>query len=175
MSVKPFPENFRVIAGDGTLRNWPWESQEFNDPRVGKEGTNRHWTKEDGLNEAKKRQHAIGWNCLNQFGPVEDTAGRKFLPQGMKCDFGLRAEMYFPSCWDGKNDDSPDHRSHVAYPTGVEAGECPPGFPIRLPTLLFEVIWNTHSFVSRGNGQLVLSNGDTTGKVFFLLFVMGND
>lgn len=159
VTVKPFPENFRMIAGDGTLRSWPWPDQKTNDPRFGV------WTEEDKYNEDKKRQHAIGWNCLNgNGGPVEDTLGRKFLPQGMHCDYGLRAEIVFPSCWDGIHDDTADHRSHVAYPTHVESGECPPGFPVRLPTLLYEVIWNTHELVSKRKGRLVASTGDCTGE-----------
>jgi hypothetical protein len=28
----------------------------------------------------------------------------------------LSAKITFPGCWDGKNLDSPDHRSHMAYP-----------------------------------------------------------
>jgi len=32
------------------------------------------------------------------------------------CGGGWRVTVTFPSCWDGKNLDSPDHRSHVAYP-----------------------------------------------------------
>ncbi|TGZ76601.1 hypothetical protein EX30DRAFT_289100, partial [Ascodesmis nigricans] len=172
VSVKPFPENFRMIAGDGTLRSWPYPSWEVNDPRLrGKGG----WSPEDELNEAKKRQHAIGWNCLNQYGPVEDTIWRKNIPQGKKCDFGLRAEVVFPSCWNGKDEDTSDHRSHMAYPSLVEAGECPEGYPIRLPTLLYEVTWNTWPLVQKGNGRLVLATGDPTGYGWHADFMNGWD
>lgn len=29
------------------------------------------------------------------------------------CGGGWRVSLHFPSCWDGKNVDSPDHKSHV--------------------------------------------------------------
>lgn len=31
------------------------------------------------------------------------------------CPAGLMVNVRFPTCWDGKNLDSPDHMSHVAY------------------------------------------------------------
>jgi len=41
-----------------------------------------------------------------------------------------------PSCWDGANLDSADHRSHVAYPKRGEAdGKCPKTHPVRLPQI----------------------------------------
>lgn len=39
------------------------------------------------------------------------------------------AEIDFPSCWDGEHLDSPDHRSHMAYPTVTG---CPPDHPEQL-------------------------------------------
>lgn len=41
-----------------------------------------------------------------------------------------------PSCWDGKNLDSVDHRSHVAYPDYGERGylACPTGYPFVIPS-----------------------------------------
>lgn len=29
------------------------------------------------------------------------------------CKGGIRSNIIFPTCWDGKNLDSPDHKSHV--------------------------------------------------------------
>jgi hypothetical protein len=39
------------------------------------------------------------------------------LPKKM-CEGGIRSVITFPTCWDGKNLDSPDHMSHVTYATG---------------------------------------------------------
>jgi Domain of unknown function (DUF1996) len=35
-----------------------------------------------------------------------------------------------PNCWDGVNLDSPDHRSHMAYPVG---SRCPATHPVNIP------------------------------------------
>jgi len=39
----------------------------------------------------------------------------------------------FPNCWDGVNIDSPDHKSHVVYPS---RGVCPDDHPVALPRLI---------------------------------------
>ena len=44
----------------------------------------------------------------------------------------LRLHVTFPSCWDGRRLDSPDHQSHVAYPM---RGRCPRTHPVALPQL----------------------------------------
>ena len=56
------------------------------------------------------------------------------------CAQGIRATITFPSCWDGKNTDSPDHRSHVAFlSTGPDNGTCDdPAFPYTLPRIFME-------------------------------------
>lgn len=166
-----FPPDFRMIAGDSRLREFPYPAWESNDPRYG------GWTQEDWFNEPKKAAHGIGWNCLNYDQKAEDTLGRKNIPQKMACKSGLRAEIVFPSCWNGKDSDSPDHKSHVRYPNLVESGDvCPEGFEHRLPTLLFEVIWDINPYIESGfKGQLVLSTGDTTGYGYHGDFMNGWD
>lgn len=42
----------------------------------------------------------------------------------------------FPECWNGRDLDSPDHQSHLAYQVG---GVCPAGFPVRVPRLSLNV------------------------------------
>jgi len=52
-------------------------------------------------------------------------------------------------CWDGTNLDSPTHSTHVSYPasgTFESNGPCPATHPVKLPQLMFEVIWDTTSF-----------------------------
>ena len=64
------------------------------------------------------------WACKGE--------GVKYLAPP-KCTAGIpRAIVHFPQCWDGKNLDSPDHRSHVAYP---RAGACPSTHPVKIPHL----------------------------------------
>jgi hypothetical protein len=52
----------------------------------------------------------------------------------------------FPDCWDGVRDDSPDHKSHMAYSTfaGSETGYvCPPSHPRLMPQLILENLYDT--------------------------------
>ncbi|KAK4111073.1 hypothetical protein N656DRAFT_712378 [Canariomyces notabilis] len=88
------------------------------------------------------------------------------------CDGGIRTTVTFPTCWDGKNIDSPDHKSHVAYPeTGTfeSTGTCPKTHPVRLPQLMYEVMWDTTPFNDKdlwpedGSQPFVWSTGDSVG------------
>ncbi|KAJ2915086.1 hypothetical protein MD484_g5354, partial [Candolleomyces efflorescens] len=85
------------------------------------------------------------------------------------CTGGIRSNIYFPACWDGKNYDSADHASHVAYPNGGFFGtSCPSSHPVRLPLLFLEIVWDTRPFNDRSlwpsSGQpFVFSMGDPTG------------
>lgn len=47
------------------------------------------------------------------------------------------AKLVFPDCWDGRNLDSANHKSHMAYSTG-ERSSCPSGHPVKLPQITFE-------------------------------------
>lgn len=85
------------------------------------------------------------------------------------CPGGIRATITFPSCWDGRNLDSPDHRSHVAYTPNraVLAGDrCPASHPVRIPQLMYEMQWDTSQFndpkyFEGGKQPFVYSTGDT--------------
>ncbi|KAH8672839.1 hypothetical protein BGZ60DRAFT_373976 [Tricladium varicosporioides] len=98
------------------------------------------------------------------------------LPSGA-CLGGIRSNILYPTCWDGKNLDSPDHKSHVAYPvagpqtfTGSSVGDkCPTTHPIKIPQIMLEIVWDTTGFNNKadwpadGSQPFVLSTGDTTG------------
>ncbi|OLN81142.1 WSC domain-containing protein-like protein 6 [Colletotrichum chlorophyti] len=117
-------------------------------------------------------QRAISYVCLGNSGP--QTSG---FP-GRNCPNGLRLQILFPSCWDGKNLDSPDHKSHMAYPSAVDNGRCPLSHPKRFPTLFYEVIFNVNEFKDRwynGKQPFVLSNGDPTGYGLHGDFINGWD
>ncbi len=55
----------------------------------------------------------------------------------------LVTEIWFPQCWDGVHLDSPDHKSHMAYPSGG----CPASHPVALP----EITFNIHYLVTEAN------------------------
>jgi hypothetical protein len=44
----------------------------------------------------------------------------------------LDLSLTFPNCWDGVHLDSPDHRSHMAYPV---SGRCPKSHPVVVPRI----------------------------------------
>jgi hypothetical protein len=67
------------------------------------------------------------WSCLHA-GHV--PASRDFVT----CPPGTMLESYldFPQCWNGRDLDSPDHKSHMAYPVN---GDCPSSHPVPVPKL----------------------------------------
>jgi hypothetical protein len=71
------------------------------------------------------------------------------------CDAG--AQVYqvivFPQCWDGRNLDSPDHKSHMSYVVVAAGGSgyaCPASHPVALPEITFNVIYT----VQKANAAL---------------------
>jgi len=86
-----------------------------------------------------------------------------------------RAQINFPSCWDGKRATSDDN-SHVSYvENDIENGKCPAGFK-RIPSLFYEIFYDVDPDVmNSGTGHFVLSNGDTEGYSFHGDFANGWD
>lgn len=80
-------------------------------------------------------------------GPQPDAARWKCVDGGdnlvgssiQNCPAGaeLWQEIFFPQCWDGKNLDSPDHKSHMAYPSRG----CPSTHPVALPEISFNIVY----------------------------------
>jgi hypothetical protein len=65
---------------------------------------------------------------------------------------GYRANRTDNRCWDGRNLDTPDHKSHVAYGQGAGAnggGSCPSTHPVKLPQVMYELMWNVTNFSDR--------------------------
>ncbi|KAI9722984.1 MAG: hypothetical protein M1812_001433 [Candelaria pacifica] len=156
-NVKAFPDGFTMIAGDTNLRNFSWPVP---DP------PKSEWSG-DQVSQLALSQKALGFNCLDYKKTPEPSLYRHFLPDYdytiANCPDGIRFELMFPSCWNGKDTDSKNHKSHMAYPSTVNDGECPKGFETRLVSLFYETIWDTHSFAGKSGGQFVLGNGDPTG------------
>jgi hypothetical protein len=67
------------------------------------------------------------WSCLH--GPGV-PASKNFV----NCPAGTMLESYldFPQCWNGRDLDSADHKSHMAYPV---ANACPSSHPVQVPKL----------------------------------------
>ncbi|CAG8959306.1 hypothetical protein HYFRA_00013076, partial [Hymenoscyphus fraxineus] len=98
------------------------------------------------------------------------------------CPAGIMVNQRFPTCWDGVNLDSPNHMDHMAYPeTGTfeSQGPCPASHPVRMPQVLFEVVWDTKAFNNKndwptdGSQPFVWSFGDATGYANHADYVFG--
>jgi len=158
--VTAFPKGFRMITGDPMIRK----------------------KKPSDINNVES--WALSFRCWedtewlgssNRYPPGAGQYDTVHLPN-KACGGGIRANIFFPSCWDGKNIDTPDHKSHMAFPLGeVNAsmgiiwhnGTCPESHPVKVPTILFETYWDTRPFSDMwptdGSQPFVLSMGDPTG------------
>jgi len=149
--ITAFKPGFRMLVGDPTRRTA--------DPNMKRQNCYRCYTGPNfgGDTSAPCQDSKI------DFAGLPPTA----------CKGGIRSNIHFPTCWDGKNLDSPDHRSHVAYPTSGPAtflslgGNCPSTHPVRIPQLMYEVVWDTTPFNNEwptdGSQPFYFSYGDNTG------------
>ena len=157
-----------MITGDVNRRNF---SLEVPDP------PKSNWQGVD-LEQPSLEQKAVGFNCLNYNVNPEPSLYRHTLPDksymDANCLSGMRLEMMFPSCWNGKDVDSANHKDHVAFPDQVMTGSCPEGFETRLPSLFYETIYDTYAFKDKA-GQFVLSTGDPVGTSYHGDFMTGWD
>lgn len=158
--IQAFPPGFQMISGDTFRRNSTLPSSSNPD------APDPNSLHPDDTSQSALRQKALGFNCLHYQSTPEGSLQRHGLPSkeylDTNCNDGIRLELMFPSCWNGKDADSPDHQSHVAFPDGVMAGTCPQGFDKRLPSMFYETIFDTSAFKGKA-GQFVISNGDPTG------------
>ncbi|KAK8084302.1 hypothetical protein PG997_005573 [Apiospora hydei] len=149
-TVTSFKPGFRMLVGDSALRTSAGQQKQL---------CHRCYTN-------VQQTPFGGAPCVD--GSGMDTAQ---LPPG-GCDGGIRATITFPTCWDGVNLDSPDHKSHVAYPASgsfESTGPCPSTHPVRLPQVMYEVMWDTREFNDKstwpedGSQPFVYSMNDETG------------
>ncbi|OAA59619.1 hypothetical protein SPI_05817 [Niveomyces insectorum RCEF 264] len=143
--VTAFKPGFRMLVGDAALRT------------------------------AGSKDRKVCHRCMNAGADrnnIECSApDTESLPKG-PCGGGIRTVITFPTCWDGKNTDSPDHKSHVAYPpsgTFDQNSPCPTTHPVKIPQVMYEVMWDTRPFNDKslwpedGSQPFEWSNGDKTG------------
>lgn len=79
----------------------------------------------------------------------------------------LKAVIIFPSCWDGRNTDSRDHRRHMAYPTGRG---CPRGYPVHVPKLVLHIrypITDGRGYYLSSDAGANMTNGMSLHADFF--------
>ncbi|KAK7757100.1 hypothetical protein SLS62_000647 [Diatrype stigma] len=142
-----FPEGLQMVAGDPSLRTF---------------------------DDSDLAQKAVSHMCLFE-NPDEQGRGSEetnSLPLEQCSD--IRSQVTFPSCWDGQNLDSADHKSHMSYPDpqygNYNGGPCPASHPVALITLFYEFHFDTSPYDDR---NFVFAQGDKTGHGFHGDFVNG--
>ncbi|MCX6047118.1 MAG: DUF1996 domain-containing protein [Chloroflexi bacterium] len=85
------------------------------------------------------------WSCLGE--PDSSTTDFVVCPAGSK----LELLLDFPDCWNGRDLDSTDHKSHMAYSINQA---CPANYPVAVPVLQFKL-----RYASRGEAGMRLASG----------------
>ncbi|KAJ2912997.1 hypothetical protein MD484_g7421, partial [Candolleomyces efflorescens] len=165
--VVSFAKGFRMIVGDPMLRT------------------------DKNINPRSPQAFALTFRCYDGVpgsdwayapgvGPFESIG----LPK-KACPGGIRSNTFFPTCWDGKNLDTPDHHSHMRFLDAPVPsfgifylnGTCPSTHPVRVPGLFLETVWDTKPFLDiwpkDGSQPLVYSMGDPTGFGHHADYVFG--
>lgn len=111
-SIQPIPLGLKMIAGNGAAV--PGQEQDT----------------------SVVRWHCQSWESSDATNPRWSTT----IPECVAPD-RLRMDIFFPSCWDGENLDSEDHKSHLTYPSnpsGTANGTvCPANHPVPIIRVSF--------------------------------------
>ncbi|BCJ55481.1 hypothetical protein Asp14428_69560 [Actinoplanes sp. NBRC 14428] len=98
------------------------------------------------LDEFRNAPGAVeGWEC-------GDSVRNWDFPANCVAGSQLNMRYQAPSCWDGLHLDTPDHKSHMAYPV---VGICPASHPVAVPMIEFKVAFP----VSGNMANVRLSSG----------------
>jgi hypothetical protein len=101
------------------------------------EGTRDYWSMSYGCWSNEANTVPIPLAAQKRFHTIADVVAAG-CPVGARLHVGLDA----PTCWDGKNLDTADHRSHMIYaPDGTDKGMgyvCPADHPYVLPVISYQ-------------------------------------
>ena len=89
------------------------------------------------------RSH-LHWKCVMPDNRQRGEGARRFDRLDCRPDDLLIVTLSAPGCWDGRNLDSPDHRSHMAYRRYGRSGgppTCPSSHPYLMPEFTIGVVW----------------------------------
>jgi hypothetical protein len=89
--------------------------------------------------------HMVHYKC------GEEGRGLAHIPAGCPRGEEVIMTISFPQCWNGRDLDAPDHRSHMAYPG--DRG-CPSSHPVPLPHITFNVLFPVRSGDDTGRWRL---------------------
>jgi hypothetical protein len=107
---------------------------------------------------ATKPQLYIAWSC----GPVSGRAPSRSVPTcPSRADTGLQLTVTFPDCWNGRDLNSADHKSHMTY---AVRGLCPSSHPVTVPSMSLTIRYA----VTGGRGYHLASGGPYSGHADFV-------
>jgi Domain of unknown function (DUF1996) len=112
----------------------------------------------DATATAPQGMRVTFWSCGAMSG-VPPSSTVPTCPEG-RGSF-LRLHVRFPSCWDGAQLDSADHKSHMAYAVGRR---CPSTHPVSVPALTQIFRYPTRG----GEGFTLASGGEFSAHADFL-------
>jgi hypothetical protein len=148
----PFPKGFMILSGDKSARSYDNTTMTY--------GTKDY--------PGRPVADRVSFNCIDKSGVVE-----KPYMHNTKCSNGMRAQIHFQSCWNGRDLYKADN-SHVAYQSSIDNGICPPTHPIQVPHIFLEVLYDVALVPGLTNdGLFVFSQGDPTGYGFHADFQNG--
>lgn len=121
-SIQPIPAGLRMIAGDNSTQ--PGEEQSSS---------------------------VVRWHC--QSWESDDASNPQFSASIPVCEEPdrVRLDVFFPSCWNGTDLDSDDHKSHMAYPEntgGPEGVHCPDSHPVPVVRVSYHYAYGVKPDVS---------------------------
>jgi hypothetical protein len=96
------------------------------------------------MRSSSTQQHAF-WNCGHKH-----IGSLGSIPNATMCDGAgneIMQTIIFPQCWNDRDLDSSDHKSHMAYATN---GTCPSGYPVALPEITINVRYKIPSSGTTG-------------------------
>ena len=101
------------------------------------------------------QRYVVEWTCRTKW-----MRNDGMIPS---CPVGdaVRLWVHFPQCWDGRRLDSPNHRSHMAYPTyrsGARRSNCPSTHPVVLPAITQVLEYEVRAGSSPRNWRLTTDN-----------------
>jgi len=115
--AKASPAGLRIISGNSSFRHPEYDASSYS-------------------------AQAIRTTCERSDGKSASYPG--FPTES--CD-RLLANSYFPACWNGKDLDSPDHFSHMAWPVqSYTGGVCPESHPVAIYSVFYQFFYDTKNY-----------------------------
>ncbi|MCW2601692.1 MAG: hypothetical protein JWM02_3521 [Frankiales bacterium] len=97
-----------------------------------------------------------GFQCRNL--AEGNVVPKQALPPVCPTGTFLESSVVFPNCWDGKNLDSADHKSHMSYASASKP--CDLAHPVRLPALTYAARYPVDAF-NGGKAVIAAAPGAT--------------